>query len=226
MKYKGMREGRFISRPNRFIALVEIDGREEVCHVKNTGRCRELFVPGARVFVQEKDELHRKTKFDLITVYKGDMPVNVDSAAPNRVFAEWAKSSGFFGNITCFKPECRYKNSRFDFYVEAEGKKIYIEVKGVTLEQDGVVSFPDAPTERGVKHVLELCDCVKEGYDAYIFFIVQMEQAEYFVPNREKHPAFAEALTTAAKQGVKVRCLTCRVSPDTLFADKFLQVCL
>ena len=175
MKYERMLEGKFISRPNRFIANIEIDGKIEVCHVKNTGRCRELLVPGAEVYVQKADNPDRKTQFDLISVYKDKMLVNMDSQAPNKVFKEWAETSGYFKNLSYIKPECKYNNSRFDFYLESDQRKIFVEVKGVTLENDGVVSFPDAPTERGIKHLKELEEAVKDGFEAYVCFIIQME---------------------------------------------------
>ncbi len=226
MIYDRIVKGEFLSRPNRFIAYVEVDGNEEICHVKNTGRCKELLVPGADVFVQLSDNPLRKTKYDLISVFKGDMLVNMDSQAPNKVFGEWAVNSGFFKNITFLKPECKYKNSRFDFYIEANGKKIFVEVKGVTLENDGVVSFPDAPTERGVKHINELTEAVKDGYDAYVFFIIQMEKCKYFTPAIDKHPEFAKALKEASQNGVNVVALNCKVTPSTLVAKDFVKVSL
>lgn len=224
MIYKNIKPGIFVSRPNRFIANIIIDGQSCVCHVKNTGRCKELLVPGAKVFVQESDKIERKTKYDLISVYKGDMPVNIDSQAPNKVFGEWLTCSDYFGKEQKIKAECKYKNSRFDYYIEAGERKIFAEVKGVTLENDGVVSFPDAPTERGVKHVNELCECIKDGYEAYVFFIVQMEKAKYFEPNREHHAAFADALVKAHKIGVQIKCLNCTVTPDSLEAKEFVEI--
>ena len=223
MKYKRIREGKFISRPNRFIANIEIDGKTEVCHVKNTGRCKELLVRGAAVYVQETENPERKTKYDLISVYKDGKLINMDSQAPNKVFGEWAQNSGYFKNITLIKPECKYKNSRFDFYIEADGRKIFVEVKGVTLENDGVVSFPDAPTERGVKHIKELVEAVENGYDACIFFIVQMTDCRYFVPNKTTHPEFADALVSAGNSGVDIKALNCIVTPDTLEAFRFVE---
>ena len=224
MKYKRIREGKFISRPNRFIANIEIDGKTEVCHVKNTGRCKELLVRGAAVYVQETENPERKTKYDLISVYKGEQLINMDSQAPNTVFGDWAQNSGYFKNITLIKPECKYKNSRFDFYIEADGRKIFVEVKGVTLENDGVVSFPDAPTERGVKHIKELVEAVENGYDACIFFIVQMTDCRYFVPNKTTHPEFADALVSAGNSGVDIKALNCIVTPDTLEAFRFVEI--
>lgn len=217
MKYKNIKEGIFKERPNRFIAYVEIGGNVEVCHVKNTGRCKELLVPNAKVYLEESDNPDRKTKYDLISVYKGDKLFNIDSQAPNKVFGEWVKESGYFKNVTLVKPEKKFGNSRFDFYIEADGKKIFAEVKGVTLEKDGVLMFPDAPTERGVKHINELVECVKEGYEAYSVFIIQTDYAKYFTPNKETHPKFAAALKNALKNGVKVLCLTCNVTADEIF---------
>ncbi len=214
MKYKNIKEGVFLSRPNRFIAKVLIEGREETVHVKNTGRCRELLVPGARVFLEESDKPDRKTKFDLISVYKGEVLYNIDSQAPNKVFGEYIEK--MFGGIKIVKPECRYKNSRFDFYVEYEDKKAFVEVKGVTLEEDGVMLFPDAPTERGVKHINELCDCVKEGYEAYAVFVIQADEGEYFTPDEKRHKEFAEALRLAEKSGVKILAFNCRTGKDFL----------
>ena len=222
MKYDNIFPGEFISRPNRFIANISIDGRPEVCHVKNTGRCRELLIPGTPVYVQRSEKPKRKTKYDLISVYKGDMLINMDSQAPNRVFGEWA-NGGYFGPPTLIRPECRYRSSRFDFYIETAGRKIFVEVKGVTLEENGTLLFPDAPTERGVKHIHELCDCASEGYEAYIFFIAQMERAKLFKPIRRTHPEFAEALLNASKNGVNVACLNCRVTPNTLEIMDFIK---
>ena len=224
MIYKQVKQGKFISRPNRFIANIEIDGDTQVCHVKNTGRCRELLIPGARVFVQKSDNPMRKTKYDLISVYKDDMLINMDSQAPNRVFYEWAKQSGYFKNLTYIKPEYKYKNSRFDFYIEADGKKIFVEVKGVTLENEGIVSFPDAPTQRGVKHINELIDAVNSGYEAYVFFIIQMERCTCFTPNAENHKEFADALANAKEKGVIIKALNCTVTPESLEAKEFVEV--
>lgn len=215
MKYKNTVKGRFLSRPNRFIANVEIDGKVCVCHVKNTGRCKELLTEGAEVILEVSDNPARKTAYDLVAVYKGDLLINMDSQAPNRAVGEWIVAGGFDG-VTLVKPECRYGGSRFDFYVEAKGKKIFAEVKGVTLEDDGVVMFPDAPTERGVKHLHELCDAAENSYGAYVFFVVQMERCKYFTPNVKTHPEFAQALREAQENGVCVRALNCKVTEDTL----------
>lgn len=223
MEYKGILPGKFISRPNRFIAYVELDGKEEICHVKNTGRCRELLVPGADVYVQKSDNPSRKTKYDLISVYKGDMLVNIDSQAPNKIFKEWAEESGYFKNMILIKPECKYKNSRFDFYIETTDKKIFVEVKGVTLESDGVVSFPDAPTERGVKHINELISALEDGYETYVFFIIQMSDCMYFAPNEKTHKEFADVLSKAKRAGVRVHALNCEVTSETVKADRFIE---
>ena len=224
MKYKNIKEGKFISRPNRFIANVAIDGVTEVVHVKNTGRCKELLMPGARVFLEESDNPERKTKYDLVAVYKGEILVNVDSQAPNKVFYEWAKS--YFGDDAILRPETKYKNSRFDCYIEAGERKIFAEVKGVTLEENGVASFPDAPTERGIKHIQELIDAVRMGYEAYIFFVVQMKGVKYFTPNYTTHRAFGEALIEARAKGVNIVCVDCEVSEGELRIDDFINVVL
>ena len=221
MKYKKVVKGEFISRPNRFIAHVNIEGQMHVCHVKNTGRCRELLVPGATLFLEESDNPSRKTKYDLIAVYKGNTLINMDSQAPNKVFYEWA--TGYF-KPDFIKPEVTYKNSRFDCYLEVGNEKIFAEVKGVTLENDGVASFPDAPTERGIKHLLELSDAVKNGYTCYVFFIVQMRGVASFEPNYERHKEFSEALKLACDNGVKVMCIDCNVTPDTLTVNDFIDV--
>ena len=224
MIYNNIFAAKFLSRPNRFIAHIEIDGKEEIAHVKNTGRCKELLTENATVFVQKCDNPSRKTQYDLIGVLKGDKMINMDSQIPNKVFGEWAKNSGFFGSLTFMKAEKTYGNSRFDYYLETEKDKIFVEVKGVTLEKDGVVLFPDAPTERGIKHINELCQCLKDGYKAYIFFIIQMEDVKYFTPNRDTHPAFASALKNAAESGVGVYALSCKVTENSIEADKFVEV--
>ena len=216
MKYKNIKDGVFVSRPNRFIANIEIDGHIEICHVKNTGRCRELLIPGAKVYVEESDNPLRKTRYDLISVYKGQKLFNIDSSAPNKVFGEWVESARFFGKPDFIKPECRYKNSRFDFYIETQGKRIFAEVKGVTLEENGVLMFPDAPTERGLKHINELAECVKEGYEGYVVFIIQTDSAKYFTPNKKTHKEFSDALINAEKSGVKIICLCCCVTKNEI----------
>ncbi len=224
MIYNNVKSGRFISRPNRFIANIDIDGKIEICHVKNTGRCKELLMPGVRVVVQRSANPDRKTKYDLIGVYKGDKLFNIDSQAPNKVVLEWLKEKQPFGEITFLKPEKTFGKSRFDFYFEMGDKKAFAEVKGVTLEKDGVFLFPDAPTERGMRHLQELQQCVIEGYDAYAIFVVQADSAEYFAPNAETHPEFALELKKAVKSGVQVLCLCCDVAENSLEIAGFVPV--
>jgi sugar fermentation stimulation protein A len=224
MKYKNIKEAKFISRPNRFIANIEIDGDTKLCHVKNTGRCKELLIPDSKIFVQEVNNGNRKTKYDLISVYKGERLINIDSQAPNKVFYNWMQDSNYFTDITLIKPESRYKNSRFDFYVETSTRKIFIEIKGVTLEEDGVALFPDAPTERGVRHLKELCESIKNGYEAYIIFIIQMENVLYFTPNVKTHKAFGDALKNAKKAGVKILALDCKVTENSIISRNFVDV--
>ena len=216
MQYTNIMAGKFLARPNRFIAHVEIAGRVEIVHVKNTGRCKELLLPGVTVYVQHFPEGKRKTKYDLIAVEKQNILINMDSQAPNKVVQEWLVEQEPFGKITYLKPECKHGDSRFDFYLETESKQMFIEVKGVTLEEKGVVMFPDAPTERGVKHVQELCHCLEQGYEAVIIFVVQMSGMGYFTPNRRTHAAFAEALERAEACGVRMLALSCAVTPESL----------
>lgn len=226
MRYHDVREARFLSRPNRFIAHVELDGEEEVVHVKNTGRCRELLIPGARVWLEEGKNPDRKTRWDLIAVLKGDRLINMDSQVPNQVAREWLEAGGLFPRADRIQPEYTYGNSRFDLYAEAEGRKILMEVKGVTLEEEGVVRFPDAPSQRAVKHLEELVRAREEGYETYVFFVIQMKDVKYFTPNRETHPEFAQALERAAAAGVKILAYDCRVEPDRLEAADPVPVVL
>ena len=216
MTYDNISEAVFLDRPNRFIAHIILDGQTQVCHVKNTGRCRELLVPGAEIYVQRSANPQRKTAYDLIAVCKGDRLINMDAAAPNKVFGQWLSSGGPGFVPELIKPERVHGDSRFDFYFEHGGRKAFAEVKGVTLEEDGVVRFPDAPTERGVKHVQELCHCLEQGYEAAIVFVVQMSGMRYFTPNRRTHAAFAEALERAEACGVRMLALSCAVTPDSL----------
>ena len=216
MKYERMEQGRFLERPNRFIAHVEILGKKEIVHVKNTGRCAELLVPGATVYVQKTDNPERKTQWDLIAVEKGDRVINMDSQIPNKVVEEWIRQGNLFPDATLIRPETTYGNSRFDLYVECGERKIFMEVKGVTLEDDGVVRFPDAPTERGVKHIEELVKAVEDGYEAYLFFVVQMNNVKYLAPNRVTHAAFGEALDIAKTKGVKMLAYECHVDADEI----------
>ena len=203
-------------RSNRFIAHVEVDGEITVAHVKNTGRCKELLVPGAKIILQKSDNPERKTPYNLIAVWKGNRLINMDSQAPNKVVMEHLLSGQYMEGITLIKPEAKYGDSHFDFYVEAGERKIFIEVKGVTLEEDGVVMFPDAPTERGVKHLRELAQCVREGHEAQAVFIIQMSDVRYFTPNNKTHQAFGKALTAAEKAGVKVVVFDCTVTENSL----------
>lgn len=226
MKYTNIVKAKFINRPNRFIANVEVNGKAEVAHVKNTGRCKELLTDNADIFLWESDNPQRKTKYDLISVYKGERLINMDSQVPNKVFAEWVQNSNFFKDITLIKPETTFGKSRFDFYIETKSEKIFVEIKGVTLEENGVVLFPDAPTERGVKHIQELCECVKNGYKAYLFFIIQMKDVKYFTPNVKTQPEFAKALKQAKEKGVEIKALDCIVTCDSITADKFVEVIL
>lgn len=213
MRYENIKKGIFISRPNRFIAHVELNGREEAVHVKNTGRCRELLVPGATVWLEKSQDPSRKTGYDLVSVEKGRRFINMDSQAPNKLFREWAMAGEFLADLTYLKAEHKWGNSRFDFYAEAGERKLLIEVKGVTLERNGVALFPDAPTERGVKHINELVFAHAEGYETYIIFVIQMEDVFYFIPNDETHPQFGEALRNAAASGVNILALNCVTKP-------------
>lgn len=224
MTYKHIRSAIFKHRPNRFIADCEVDGENVVCHVKNTGRCRELFIPGCQVYLEESATPSRKTRYDLVAVRKGDLLFNVDSTAPNQVVAEWLAAGGLFPDTTMVKAEATYGQSRFDFYVEHGDRLTFLEVKGVTLEQGGVLLFPDAPTERGVKHIHELCHALEAGYEAYMIFVVQTDRAAYFTPNRQTHPAFADALTEASKQGVQILCYTCHTTPERLTLGEPIEV--
>ena len=216
MTYSNIAGAVFVDRPNRFIAHVELDGHLQVCHVKNTGRCRELLVPGARVLVQRIDKPGRKTDLDLIGVWKGQRLINMDAAAPNRVFAEWALAGGFLPGLTLLKAEAVHGDSRFDFYLEAGPRRGFVEVKGVTLEEDGVVRFPDAPTERGVKHLRGLERCVQEGYQAWAVFVIQMEGVRHFSPNWATHPQFGQALIQAQSAGVRLLAMDCHVTETSL----------
>ena len=215
MQYKNIVPGIFRSRPNRFIAHVEIDGTETVCHVKNTGRCRELLIPGAQVWCQASDNPVRKTKYDLIAVEKGNLLINMDSQAPNAAAKEWLLGGGL-GEIHDLRPETRHGNSRFDFSFTRNGKPCFLEVKGVTLEQDGVCAFPDAPTQRGARHLRELTDAVRDGYGAYVLFVIQMAEAKYLHPNDSTDPEFGKALREAAAAGVTILAMTCHVTPDSM----------
>ena len=215
MTYENMTPGIFIARPNRFIAHIEIDGAVEVCHVKNTGRCRELLVPGCTVWCQRSDNPNRKTKFDLIAVQKGDRLINMDSQAPNKAAGEWLAAGGL-GELTELRPEVKHGDSRYDFSFVKDGKRCFLEVKGCTLENDGVCAFPDAPTERGAKHIRGLTAAAGEGYGAYILFVIQMSDVKYIRPHDETDPEFGRALREAAKNGVTVLAMDCAITPDTM----------
>lgn len=216
MFYKNIAAGKFISRPNRFIANVEIDGEVQVVHVKNTGRCRELLLPGSTVYCEKSDNPNRKTAYDLVAVEKGNLLINMDSQAPNAAFSEFIHDGSFKDGIEYIARERKYKNSRFDFYFKRKGKEYFAEVKGVTLEDEGVVLFPDAPTERGVKHLTELEDAVKNGYGGCVVFVVQLKEAKYFTPNRKTHPEFADKLKEVQKAGVEIFAYTCNVTQNSI----------
>ncbi len=222
MTYGKVVKGTFLARPNRFIALVETGGQVETCHVKNTGRCRELLVQGAAVYLEESGNPKRKTRFDLIAVEKGERLINMDSQAPNKAAVEYLPA--LLPGLTLLRPETVFGSSRFDFYAEAAGEKWFVEVKGVTLEEDGVVLFPDAPTERGVKHLHELCAALEEGYRAMALFIVQMADVAYFTPNSRTHPAFAQALREAQAKGVALHAVDCLVTPSSLTARRPVEI--
>ncbi len=216
MTYENIKEAEFISRPNRFIAEILVEGQQQLCHVKNTGRCRELLIPGTVIYVQQSDSPTRKTKYDLIAVKKGERLINIDSAAPNAAFFQWVKGGGLFHNLSLIKPEQSFGQSRFDFYIEADGKRIFAEIKGVTLEENGIVRFPDAPTERGVKHLNELIRCIEEGFEGYMVFVVQMEGVRFFEPNWETHRLFGETLIKAHKAGVKLVAMDCIITENSM----------
>ena len=224
MQYGKILPARFLSRPNRFVARVEAEGEELVCHVKNTGRCRELLVPGATVWLEESPNPSRKTKFDLIAVEKGDRLINMDAQAPNKVFGEWAAAGGFREGLTLLRPETTYRSSRFDFYWESSKGRGFVEVKGVTLEEDGVVRFPDAPTLRGVKHLDELVKAREAGYEAAVCFVIQMEDVRWFAPNDVTHPEFGQALRRAAQAGVEILAMDCAVTPQSLTMGKSVPI--
>ena len=228
MQYKNVIKGVFKSRPNRFIAKVLVDDVEETVHVKNTGRCKELLIENAVVYLSVSDNPLRKTKYDLVAVEKQTgnsvLLINMDSQAPNEMIAEWLPKSGLFSENATIKREVTFGNSRFDFCVFDNDKKTFIEVKGVTLEKNGVACFPDAPTERGVKHINELCACVNEGYSAYIIFVIQMSEVSLFKPNDLTHKAFGDALRIAEKSGVKILVYDSVVKADCLYIDKPVKI--
>ena len=223
MRYTNMIPGRFLARPNRFIAHVEIDGQTEIVHVKNTGRCRELLPVGAQVWCQRSDNPSRKTKFDLITVRKGSRLINMDSQAPNQAAKEWLLSGGL-GPVENLRPETKHGDSRFDFSFTLDGKVCFLEVKGVTLETDGVCAFPDAPTERGARHLRGLTEALQEGFGGYVLFVIQMADVKYLHPNDVTDPDFGKALREAAAAGVQVLAVDCAVTEDEMTIGKFVPV--
>lgn len=224
MKYQHIVQAEFIERPNRFVAYVNLDGRREKVHVKNTGRCKELLLPGARVYLEQSSNPARSTAYDLVAVEKENRLVNMDSQAPNKVVEEWLHTKSLFPDLVLVRPETTYGKSRFDFYVETKTEKIFIEVKGVTLEENGVVSFPDAPSERAVKHVEELIQAKKDGYRVMVLFVIQMESVNYFTPNRVTHKEFAESLYKAKEAGVEILAYDCQVTPDSMTIGKPVPV--
>lgn len=216
MRYEHIVTGTFISRPNRFIAMVDVSGTVERCHVKNTGRCRELLVKGATVYLSVPDNPNRSTPYDLVAVMKGDRLINMDSQIPNAVAAESLREIPMFSRVTGIRREYTYGNSRIDIFAADDDNRYLVEVKGVTLEDDGVVRFPDAPTERGVKHVRELISSMKDGYVPCLLFVIQMDDVLYFEPNRATDPEFADALKEAKSAGVNILAYTCDVAPDSM----------
>lgn len=226
MRYENVLPGRFLARPNRFIAQVDIAGETHLCHVKNTGRLGELLAPGARVYVQPATNPDRKTRYDLIVVEKDGLLFNIDSNAPNAVFAEYLWERQPLGPLCSLKREAVYGHSRLDFTFETEARRYYAEVKGVTLLENGLALFPDAPTPRGVRHLDTLVDCLSEGYGALAVFVIQMSPASAFSPHDVRHSAFGEALRRASKQGVEIWALDCRVTPEELTIRERVPVCL
>ncbi len=225
MRYENMVPGMFQARPNRFIAHVEIAGNVEICHVKNTGRCRELLPPGAKVWCQKSDNPNRKTKFDLITVQKGERLINMDSQAPNAAAREWLLAGGL-GEISELKGEYTHGDSRFDFSFMKDGRRCFLEVKGVTLENDDICAFPDAPTERGAKHLRGLTKLAQEGFGAYVLFVIQMANVKFLHPNDATDPNFGQALREAAESGVQVMAVDCAVTEDTMTIRQPVEVWL
>ena len=223
MHYSNIEKAIFLRRPNRFLAYVNLQGQEVICHVKNTGRCKELLQPGVTVYITKADNPLRKTLYDLIAVEKGNLLINMDAQAPNKAAQEWLEA-GNLKKYTLVKAETTYGNSRFDFYLESAKEKAFLEVKGVTLENNGIVSFPDAPTERGIKHIHELIACQKDGYKTYLLFVIQMSPVKYFRPNWDTHPAFGEALRAAKAAGVTLLAYDCMVAPSTMALGKKVRI--
>ncbi len=227
MNYQHIIKAEFLSRPNRFIAHVKINGETVIAHVKNTGRCRELLIPGCAVYLEVSSNPARKTKYDLVAVEKvtdrGVILINMDSAAPNAAALEWLLAGGLLGPDCTVRPEVRYGDSRFDFYLEKGDRRAFVEVKGVTLEENGIAAFPDAPTDRGVKHIHELIRAREDGYESYILFVIQMKGVHLFHPNDLTHKAFGDALRTAHAAGVKLLVRDCTVTPDTMAIDREVE---
>lgn len=216
MKYETIKKATFLSRPNRFIAQVELDGEIETVHVKNTGRCKELLIPGTSIILEESKNSDRKTKYDLICVKKQDRWINMDSQIPNKAAIEWIQKGNLFPEKVKLYPERKYGNSRFDIYAESPVRRAFIEVKGVTLEEENIARFPDAPTQRGVKHIEELMNCLKEGYEAYLLFVIQMKGIRKFEPNWDTHREFGETLNAAREAGVKILACDCLITEDSI----------
>ena len=224
MRYQNIHKAVFLSRPNRFIARVLLEGEEVTVHVKNTGRCKELLVPGCTVYLEKSANPARKTLYDLVTVEKGERIINMDSQAPNRLFEEWAREGHFVPGLTLLRPETTWGRSRFDFYWEAGERKGFVEIKGCTLEEDGWTYFPDAPTERGVKHLEELFQAKKQGYEAAVCFVIQMMDVRGFSPNDRTHPAFGQALRKAADDGVEILTYECWVTPEEVYITREVRI--
>lgn len=216
MKYEKIERATFLSRPNRFIAQADLHGEIETVHVKNTGRCKELLIPGTPIILEESGNPNRKTKYDLICVKKQDRWINMDSQVPNKAAAEWIQKGNLFPENVTLYPERKYGNSRFDIYVESPVRRAFVEVKGVTLEEQNIARFPDAPTERGVKHIEELMRCLKKGYEAYLLFVIQMKGIYKFEPNWDTHEKFGETLKAARAAGVKLLAYDCLITEDTI----------
>jgi len=229
MHYGNIQIGVFIKRLTRFTAEVKINGLAELCHIKNTGRLKELLIPGAEVYLAQAENRSRSTKYDLVAVRKGKRLINIDSSSPNRAVGEFLQQGGLLHNglhddIIHIKPEVHYEGSRFDFYIESNSQKAFVEVKGVTLEKNGIAMFPDAPTERGIKHLMELAQSKSDGYEAYIIFVIQMEGVSQFTPNRKTHPEFATALADAIAAGVNVLAFDCVVTADSIVINKQVPI--
>lgn len=224
MQYKNVVEGAFVRRCNRFVAEVRMGNEIIPCHVKNTGRLAELLTENARVFLEKSENKARKYAYDLISVYRGDVLFNIDSVSPNKVVAEWIEEGHIFAELVKLQPEKTFKNSRFDFYIETKNEKIFMEVKGVTLEDNGVLLFPDAPTERGVKHLEELVEAASAGFGAYVVFVAKTRAGHVFRPNEKTHPAFGAALKKAKDNGVHILCLGCRVTENSLHIEREIPI--